>query len=131
MPPSEVQEVCANVGAEISDVLGLSCVVRDSVSWYNQRFDTCGDWQSWIWETVNGKEYATRQPHFSGYVVCTERLGRAGAEIVGLALRRRKGVLAWSQKNPLRSVLSVRAINEDSWLDGWAVETKAIRRDRE
>lgn len=126
MQPSEIEELRRNIESGIERTLGQHFDVIDSSYWYKKKFDACGDWQSWIWDAVTGKDYHTRKPHFSGFVVCTPRLGRANAEIVRLALTNKLSVLYWSTKGSIALVTSVTTINENSWIDGWAVETSEI-----
>jgi hypothetical protein len=126
MRPAAIEELLRNIGDGVDETLGHRFTILDSAFWYKKRFDTCGDWQSWIWDAVTGKDYHTRQPHFSGFIVCTPRLGRANAEIARLALTNRMSVLYWSPSSGLSLVKSVTTINEDSWVDGWGVETQEI-----
>jgi hypothetical protein len=101
--------------------------VKPSTLWYQQRFESCGDWESWVWETVNGREYSTRKPFFDGFAVCSDPMGRANAEIAKLALRNRKAVLAWSPSEPLRFVQEVVTLDADKWTGGWTVRANPIQ----
>lgn len=99
--------------------------ITDSGAWFRERFAVCGDWESWIWESVCGKDYATRQPNFDGFVVCTDPLGRANAQIVELALRNQRAVLAWDGSE-LRSVSRLVTYDNNRWADGWGIETTSL-----
>lgn len=100
--------------------------VIDSTAWWEKRFAACGDWDSWCWETVTGREYTSRKPYFNGFVVCTYQLGRANAQIVELALRNDKAVLAWSKGQPLLVVTSVHQRDSEAWVDGWSYKTRPL-----
>jgi hypothetical protein len=102
-----------------------NAALTDSGAWFHERFAVCGDWESWIWETVNGKDYATRQPNFDGFVVCTDTLGRANAQIIDLALRNDRAVLAWDGSE-LRSVSRLVTHDSNRWVDGWGIETTSL-----
>jgi hypothetical protein len=106
MTPNEVAEVAAHVQASLFSTLGLNVELVDSASWYRERFDICGNWDSWIWETVTGKDYGTREDHFAGFVMAGDRLGKASAGIVELALRRGCAVLTCHTDGTLRTVRS-------------------------
>jgi len=105
---------------------GLADVaITDSGAWFHERFAVCGDWQSWIWESVNGKDYATREPNFDGFVVCVDTLGKANAQIVELALRNNRAVLAWDGSE-LRSVSRLLTYDANRWVEGWGIETTSL-----
>lgn len=125
--PKEIEAIRENVGDALAGLFGKEFKVFDSHAWYKERFESCGDWQSWVWETVNGKDYHSRRPHFNGFAVASPRLGRANADIVKLALRNKKGVLYWSRDEAIQVVRSVTTLDADSWVDGWGVETSEIR----
>jgi hypothetical protein len=106
--------------------LGIPDVaITDSGEWFRERFAVCGDWQSWIWESVNGKDYNTRELNFDGFIVCTDPLGRANAQIVELALRNQRAVLSWDGSD-LKSVSRLLVRDANSWVDGWGVETSPL-----
>lgn len=98
--------------------------LTDSGEWYKEQFGACGTWESWIWETVAGRDYGTREPHFNGFVVYGDRLGRASAGIVDLALRNNRAVLALRANDaPVELVKSLALIDETDMVTGWRVET--------
>lgn len=102
-----------------------SFTLTSSFKWYRDRFEACGSWEGWIWESVSGKDYATRNPHFNGFVACSDRLGRANAGIAELALRSGKVVFYWEEGSPIRFVNKVTQVKDD-WKDGWQVESSSI-----
>ena len=106
--------------------LGVSAELTDSAKWYKDQFHRCGDWSSWIWETVTGKSYETRRPHFSGFVVCEEELGKANAQIVTLALRNNRAVLFCRKNQPLAPVTSVEEVDATNWKRGWKAKLEGI-----
>ena len=122
LTPVEVEEVTTQVRVGLTVGLGLSDVTLvGSIAWYREQFDICGNWDSWIWETVTGRDYATRAEHFAGFVVAGDRLGRAGAGIVDLALRQGRLVLLWRANAPLQSVRSVVPVDMSDMTSGWTV----------
>lgn len=105
--------------ALIREGLGVSVELVDSAFWHKEQFGRCGDWSSWIWETVTGKDYETREHHFSGFIVCAEELGRANAQLVELALRNGRSVLFARKNCPLSVVKEVKVTDENNWQGGW------------
>lgn len=91
----------------------------DTKTWYDQTFGSCGSWDAWVWETVNGKDYSTRKPHFSGFIAVTERLDRSAAQIASLALQQEKVVLGFNQGTHLLHISSLRERPDEA--GGWAV----------
>jgi len=102
--------------------MGLGAEIVDSASWYKDFFSRCGDWDSWIWETVVGKDYITRQPRFGCFVVCQTPMGRANAGISRLALRSGTPVLLWKDQAALEKVTEVVETDEADWGAKWGVK---------
>jgi hypothetical protein len=128
MKPREVEAVASKVKAKLSSSLDLGAVVlTDSAAWYREQFDACGNWDSWVWETVTGRDYATREKHFHGFIVLGDRLGRASAGIVDLALRNGRAVLAWKEAEPLLTVQSVVRLDDEDMVSGWGMGTTDIK----
>ena len=94
MPQAEAEALRTESQARLEKELGSSIECELSSHWWSAQFERAGSWDSWIWETVTGKSFNTRGPHFDGFVVCTEQLGKANAGIVGLALKQKRSVLA-------------------------------------
>ena len=125
---TESEALCGSVSGELERLFPqLKVQVTPSTEWYTERFESRGDWESWVWETVNGKDYTTRKPFFSGYAVCIDPMGRANAEITKLALRNGKAVFAWSAQSPIRSVQEVVTLDGNRWVDGWSVRSNPIQ----
>jgi hypothetical protein len=128
MKPREVENVASKVKVDLSSALDLDAVVlTDSATWYREQFDACGNWDSWVWETVTGRDYATREQHFHGFIVLGDRLGRASAGIVDLALRNGRAVLAWKASEPLLTVQSVVRLDDEDLVLGWGTGTMDIK----
>jgi hypothetical protein len=107
--------------------LGLpSFTLTDSSTWYREKFSTLGDWDAWIWETVNGKDYGTRKAHFDGFVIPNPTMGRANAQIAALALRHDRLVLGWREDGTLVSVKSIVCDNANDWTDGWSYQAVEV-----
>jgi hypothetical protein len=72
---------------------------------------------AWVWETVNGRDYGTREPHFSGFVVFSQRLDHRMAQIASLALRERRTILAFNSNAGVLLVHSLDTCDDES--GGW------------
>lgn len=125
MMPIEVDEAVVKVRAALTSFLSHDNLeLTDSVAWYRQQFAASGSWESWIWNTVTGKDYGTREPHFNGFLVYGERLGRASATIVDLALRAQRAVLALKKDDqPIELVQRVELVDETDMVSGWRYES--------
>lgn len=107
--------------------LGLADVtLSDSGSWFRERFQQTGDWDSWVWETVNGIDYISRKYNFDGFVVTSDQLGKANAGIVSLALQNKRAVLAYDEDRPLRKVTELHADDPTNWTEGWSFDAEHI-----
>ena len=108
--------------------LGIENVqLKDSGTWFRERFPACSDWDSWIWETVNGIDYASRELYFDGFILTSRQLGRANASIVSLALRNKRLVLAYEDEDrPLRNVIQINVEDENNWVEGWSFDSTEI-----
>jgi len=127
MTPSEIAEISTQVHASLSASLGLTDIdLLDSTAWWREQFESSGNWDAWIWETVTGRDYGTRADHFAGFVVLGDRLGKAGAGIVDLALRRGRVVLGWRPNGPLRVVQTILSVDADDMTSGWAIGDASI-----
>jgi hypothetical protein len=111
---------------ESFQALGRDATVTDSADWYKSFFPRCGDWDSWIWETVAGKDYATRKQRFAVFVVCDTPLGKANAGIVRLALRTGTPVLRWEDGAPLTLVVELVEADRQDWGAQWDVRTAPL-----
>lgn len=104
----------------LESVLHLSDVSVTSVrDWREQTYDTAGTQDAWVWETVQGRNYGTRKPHFDFFVVASPEVDRQGAQIVSLALAQEKVVLGFNQKTQVLVVTSLREQKQEG--GGWAV----------
>jgi hypothetical protein len=124
MSSSFIDDAVETALSLLKEELGISAQLVDSVFWYKEQFSRCGDWSSWIWETVSGKNYDTRETHFSGFILCEEELGKANAQIVDLALRNGKIVLFARKNCPLSSISEVQTVDKDNWQRGWRVKVE-------
>ena len=127
LTPSEMEDAATKAKEAIVKNLGVDQVkITNSVSWFQAMFEQSGGWDSWIWETVTGKDYDTREPHFSGFLVYGQRLGRASAGIVDLALRANRAVLALPDGLTVQAVKSVEMLEADNMVSGWSVRTAPL-----
>lgn len=122
----QIEYAVEDVKKRVRELVGREPCVMDSATWYRDHFRHCGDWDSWVWETVTGKDYSTRQLRFAGFVVCTPTLGRATAKIVDLALRNNRPVLAWKEQEPLTQVTRLVELDGSDWKAGWTVDTRPV-----
>ena len=107
------------VSRRLAEALGRPVDLRDYKGWHLQMYQTCGDWRSWMWETVLGRDYETRQPHFDAFVVPPDSIDHVSAEIVNLALNKNRPVLGFNQDMALLQINSLRQCDEDTG-GGWA-----------
>lgn len=119
MSSHAIDQAVETAGVLIQERLGIEPQLIDSAFWHKEQFNRCGDWSSWIWETVTGRDYDTREHHFSGFVVCEEELGKANAQLVELALRNGRSVLFARKNCPLATVKEVKVADEQNWQRGW------------
>lgn len=76
----EVQEAFTRHGS-------VPVKLTDSLTWYKQQFSAAGNWDSWALETVAGKSYFDRQPHFAGFVYSgPDEVGLGTGKILSLSL---------------------------------------------
>jgi hypothetical protein len=120
--PEESDQVLPKVMTAVNEYLQnrRSVILVHSADWYHETFQSCGNWDSWIWETVTGRDYGTRDKHFDGFIVYGEKLGRANAGIVDLALRSDRVVLAMREAQ-LDIVTGVVALDTEDMVSGWTL----------
>lgn len=71
----------------------------DSSSWFNHSFARYGSFDSWVYETVVGIDYATRKPRFDAFFAVGDGdVGLATANIIQLALVNKRPVLRWDSQ---------------------------------
>jgi hypothetical protein len=111
--PEEVKEGLASVRV-LTDVSQPGLVLVDSLSWFETRFASCGNWDSWALEAVTGKSYRSKKPYFQGFVVLSDgRVGQGTAKVVSLALDVRKPVY-WLKERSLHRVTGVDC-RDETW----------------
>jgi len=126
MPAGAIERALDTARVALQEGLSLSAELVDSRDWYHRQFSRSGDWGAWIWETVTGKDYSTRLPHFRGFIICQEELGKANAQIVELALRNGRAVLLCQRGEAPRIVHSVTERDSQDWKYGWSAQCAAI-----
>jgi hypothetical protein len=97
--------------------------VQSSGDWFRSSFPTFQNWNEWMDDTVFGLHSLTRIPHFFGYVVYSQEVGRATAGITERALTCGKPVL-YATDTKLVTVTGVRRNALDSWSHGWTIHTE-------
>lgn len=127
LTPMQIEAQLKELGKSLS-ALGASAEPKlvDSSTWYKTAFPRCGSWDSWIWETVTGKDFTTRKPHFAGFVVTDTPIGKANAGIVRLALRNGTPVLLWRDHASIEVVTDVVEGDPTDWGASWDVQTKPL-----
>lgn len=125
--PIWLTEIHEKVDASLNPNKLKRIELQDSKTWYRENFDRCGNYDSWIWDTVCGKEYGTRAPYFHGYILARDTtLGRANAAISELALNNGKPVLFWAPEAPLEIVTKICALETEDVTAGWTIERVAL-----
>lgn len=111
----------AYVAAEIASRIPGAQPVLAWAEW-TRSFAAAGGWDAWAREVGAGHDWQG-SPTFDAYVVLTEQVGRATAQIVACALAANRGVVYWPRgafaPTPVRAIEAVPG--EDSWLCGWRV----------
>jgi len=109
--------------ATIRGASRVNVELTDSLSWYEERFAACGNWESWALEAVTGRSYRPRRPHFTGFaLVGSPAIGQGTARTLSLALSIGKPVY-WLDGEKLRVVS--RVLSSD---DGWHISTGGQKR---
>jgi hypothetical protein len=123
-------EVLANLTEAFREI-GTEVKLTSSSEWFRQTFASSGDWSSWVYNTVCGRDYMTRKPSFNGFVLYTTNgIGRITADITRLALANNSLVMAFDDRE-LTKVSAIYCIDENSWTHGWGVVTDKIVDDKE
>lgn len=126
--PIEVDTLLGELSDQLKNQLGLDATLTDSLTLFRETFDRCGNWDSWIWDAVSGRDYNTREHRFKGFVVCKSRsLGRANASIVDLALSNQRAVLYFEPGNPIQFVSKIAQTEAEELASGWTVTTQELR----
>jgi hypothetical protein len=100
--------------------LGVDSELMPASKWFTETFSRHGDWDSWVWETVHGKDYMTRELHFRGFVIHGREVGRQTANIARTALASSRVVLSCVD-GVLYAVTDVAERDKDRWSDGWSL----------
>lgn len=110
--------LCSSLSLSSTDLVDLQ-------EWHAGSYASAGSWNSWLWETVKGKDYNTRRLHFDAFVSVAERLDHTSAQIVSFALREGKTVLGFNMGAKLLSVNSLRERDDEA--GGWVVSGALIQ----
>jgi hypothetical protein len=112
-----VAYVASEIPARLADA--ETVLARDE---WDRTFASSGGWDAWTREIGAGCDWQGC-PTFDCYVMLTEQIGRATAQIASYALASNRNVVYWPRGE--RKPVPVRAIEavpgEDSWLCGWRV----------
>ena len=126
--PAEAEAMLNELAGRLKDQIGLNATLVDSLTWYRENFDRCGNWDSWIWDAVTGRDYDTREHRFHGFVVCKSRsLGRANASITDLALTNQRLVLYFQPDRDIEVVTRIEQTEPEELAAGWTVTTQELR----
>lgn len=124
----QADQVMTDLRAELTRTLDTDAfTLVSSKTWWTESFSRSGTWETWVWETVLGIDYATRKPQFTSFIICDADLGRANAAIVNKALARpATAVLAWSRRGVIERVTEVLQVDPENWKSGWAYTTTSL-----
>lgn len=126
--PVEIDALLGELSDKLKSQLGLDVCLTDSLSWYREAFDRCGNWDSWIWDSVTGRDYDTREYRFKGFVVVKSKaLGRGNASITDLALAKQRVVLYFEPENMIETVTRVDQTDAEDLASGWTITTQPLR----
>ena len=104
---------------------GSRIQVEQSDEWFKRSFNRAGSWDSWIWETLNGRYYETGEPLFAGFITLRRYLGRANGQIARGALQGGTPVLLWDG-DQLHQVVDVLHEDPGDWTAGWTLNTQPL-----
>lgn len=122
--PSQ-EESAVEEAESLLTALGVRAQWQTSGDWFKQSFPQHGNWDSWIWDTVHGKDYMTRAVRFHGFLVYGKEIGRATANIVKTALQSGRVVLALVDSS-LYAVTDVEEQDSTRWSNGWTLVLSTI-----
>lgn len=122
--PAE-EERAAEEASGLLAALGVNPQCVPGGEWFRESFSKHGNWDSWIWDTVHGKDYNTRALRFAGFVLCGREVGRATAGIARTALQSSRVVLAVVDST-LYAVTDVVEQDSNRWSDGWTLALSPI-----
>lgn len=104
----ERTEVFRAAKVQLERLLGTECELVDLKDWFKSTFSVHGSRDSWLFETVRGRDYATRRPLFNLFLCCTGSLDATQAQLVQFAFSESKPVLGFSYGN--ESFLSISSL---------------------
>jgi hypothetical protein len=85
-----------------------------------------GDWDAWEHGVVHKKNLTTGKPVYDVFVTSGEKVGRATARILSMALEAGKPVFWWSGEagKGILKVVQVEVVDAEDWTWGWRVICK-------
>ncbi len=129
MDPMEVESYKVEVEGVLGREGGLNVV--PSSTHFERTFHEAGSWSNWIEQVAKGKKYGGGGDIFQVYVVPDVVVGRATAQIVGMALSVGKPVVVLFRRTltEIHRVTGVTITDEENWQAGWNL-TLAQQADR-
>ena len=91
-----------------------------SQEWYDEMYSRCGSWDSWAYETLHGRSFATRQPHFSAFIAAGRPFGKITGTVLHQAKQQGRPVCYYDDKN-LQIVDRVYCVDANDWKTGYTV----------
>lgn len=106
--------------SDITEAVPKPIQLKDSQSWYRERYGVCGNWASWAVEAMSGRCAWERKPYFNGLVVLDGPLPDGAAQMVGAAMRHGKPIYAWVEHH----LKPVHGLVPDG--EGWALDFNGV-----
>ena len=125
MSEQEIEYAENFIRSSFGEKLNLEAVVTRSDRWWFQTFAQCGDWETWIVETVSGRPYGEIGFHFNGFVLSYPIIGRANAAIMKRAMDRGAPIFDVT-RSELQVVNQINEIDPNNWKSGWSVQSSPI-----
>jgi hypothetical protein len=89
---------------------------------FEARFKSSGSWDAWCEEAATGVDYATRLPHFNGFLVPTTRFGAGTGRILQRALAVRKPCFVFRGDSTVARVQTVTLVERGDWQTGYSAQ---------
>ena len=126
LPEEAEVETCHAVEREIQTVLGIPAQCTGSGQWWRETVASAGNYDSWVLETLNARDYWTREPRFHGVVLTGEYIGRANGDLAHAAIHMNKPVLYYTEEGALHALVRLLPTGSDSWAHRWQPETVSL-----
>ena len=122
--PTEIEEAAVALRGVLE--ARSSKVVRIRTGRNDHAANWKGDWDVWEHNVVHKKNLTTGKPVYDVFITSGERIGRATARILNMAIDVGKPVFWWSGETGkgISKVIRVEEIDSEDWTSGFRVVLK-------